>query len=192
MIASIRILAAVLFIAIAQIGHSQLYDSLKTKLDSIVHLAIKREAFPGCVIYAAQNGKLILLQSYGYHTYDSIRRVAVNDIYDLASITKVTGATLALMKLYEQGKISLDDPLKEYVSQIGRKVGRTTIRQCLAHQAGLYPWIPYYQEIRKKNGSFKKKTVGPLDEDFIYSLSDSLYLHKDFYRKIAPYTVQEE
>ncbi len=157
--------------------------SIEAQIDSIVSDAIKQEAFPGCVIYASKGDSVFFFKSYGYHTYDSVRRVALNDIYDLASVTKVTGATLALMKLYDDGLIDLDDPIGKYVDNVGR-IGKAGIRETLAHQAGLRPWIPYYQEVKKKNGSFKKNTVGLKSESHTYGLTDSLYLHKDFYAKI--------
>lgn len=158
-------------------------DSFVSQIDSIVGNAIQQEAFPGCVIYAAKGDSILLYKSYGYHTYDSMRRVAINDIYDLASVTKVTGATLALMKLYEEGLIKLDDPIGDYIDGLG-KIGNSTFRECLAHQAGLRPWIPYYQEVKKKNGKFKKNTIGPRSSSLTYPLTDSLYLYTDFYEKI--------
>lgn len=163
----------------------QTYDSLINELDSIVYEAINAEAFPGCVVYASQGDSVFVLKSYGYHTYDSTRRVAVNDIYDLASITKIVGGTLAMMKLYEDGHLDLDDEIRDHIDRIGRRVGRVTFREALAHQGGLYPWIPYHQESRRRNGKFRNKTVtNEVDEDYSYPLTDSLYLHSDFYSRI--------
>ncbi|WP_425391737.1 serine hydrolase domain-containing protein [Ekhidna sp.] len=174
----------VFFFAIV-FADGQSFDSLSNAIDSIVFDAIGAEAFPGCVIYASQGDSVFFLKSYGYHTYDSLRRVAVNDIYDLASVTKVVGGTLAMMKLYEESKFNLDDPIGDYIDKIGRKVGRVTFREALAHQGGLYPWIPYHQESRRKNGKFRKKTVtNEVDEDYSFALTDSLYLHSDFYSRI--------
>jgi len=165
------------------LGDDEDDGSFLLEIDSIVGNAIQLEAFPGCVIYVSRGDSILLFKSFGYHTYDSLRRVAVNDIYDLASVTKVTGATLAVMKLYEEGLINLDDPVGNYVEGIGR-IGSATIRECLAHQAGLRPWIPYYQEVKRKNGKFKRNTIGPKSESYNYPLTDSLYLYKDFYSKI--------
>ncbi len=159
-------------------------ESLRDGIDSVVYEAIKDWAFPGCVVYVSKGDSILFIRSYGHHTYDSLRRVAVNDIYDLASITKVVGGTLAMMKLYDDGKFNLDDPIGNYVDKIG-KVGKVTFREVLAHQAGLYPWIPYYQKIKKKNGKFRNKTVSyKSDEEYNYPLTDSLYLHSVFYEKI--------
>lgn len=179
-----RTFLVLLFASFFIIGWAQSYDSLKLKMDSIVAKAIKSESFPGCVIYASQKDSVLFFQAYGHHTYDSLRNTHIDDIYDLASITKVTGATLALMKLYEEGKINLDAPLQKYISGLGRRVSKVTIRECLAHQAGLRPWIPYYQQVRRKNGTYKRNTVGRKRKDFNYALTDSLFLHDDFYRKI--------
>lgn len=163
-------------------------DPVKTfesKVDSVVQQAIQNNAFPGCVIYASYQDSIIFHKSYGFHTYDSLIDVKKDNIYDLASVTKVMGATLAMMKLYEDSLIHLDAPIGDYVEKVGKKVGRVTIRQALAHQGGLYPWIPFHLEMRKKDGSFKSKSVSNIQsEEFPYALSDSLYLHRDFYRQI--------
>ena len=83
-------------------------------VDSIMHDAIIQKAFPGAQLLIAKQGKIIFHKTYGYHTYDSIQKVAKNDIYDLASVTKITGPLPALMKLYEEGKLDLDAPFSNY------------------------------------------------------------------------------
>ena len=171
------------FFAIFSVN-AQTFETLRNNIDSVVSEAIRAEAFPGCVVYASKGDSVMFIRSYGYHTYDSTRRVAVNDIYDLASVTKVVGGTLALMKLYDDGKFALDDPIGDYIEKLG-KFGKVTFREALAHQGGLYPWIPYYQEVRKSNGKYKSKTISTItSEDYPYALSDSLYLHAEFYNKI--------
>ncbi|WP_436516691.1 serine hydrolase domain-containing protein [Ekhidna sp. To15] len=165
-------------------ANAQSFETMRNQIDSVVYDAIKAKAFPGCVVYISTGDSIVFIRSYGHHTYDSLRRVAVNDIYDLASITKVVGGTLAMMKLYDDGKFNLDDPIGDYIDKIG-KVGKVTFREALAHQAGLYPWIPYYQEVKKRNRKYKSKTISSnTDEEYAYPLSDSLYLHSDFYDKI--------
>lgn len=158
---------------------------LEYKMDSVITNAIQHKAFPGCVVYAARKDSTVFFKSYGYHTYDSITEVTNESIYDLASITKVMAATLALMKLYDDGLIKLDDPISDYIDGIGRKVGSVSLREALAHQGGLYPWIPYYMEARKRNGSFRSKTLKTeYSEDYPYPVSSGLYLHIDYYQKI--------
>lgn len=178
------ILIPLLLFSFSSTLFSQVDHSLELEVDSIIFSAIQQEAFPGCVVYATHKDSVIFFKSYGFHTYDSARRVARNDIYDLASVTKVTAATLALMKLYDEGLIRLDHPISNYVDGVKGKFGSASIRETLAHQAGLRPWIPYYQEVRKKDGSYQSKTIrNEAGKGYKYSLTDSLYLHEDFYVK---------
>lgn len=159
---------------------------LQKDIDSIVNNAIAKEAFPGCVIYASYQCKPFVHKSYGFHTYDSVNNVYTSDIYDLASLTKVVAATTALMKLYEQGLIDLEAPIKDYVDGLGwSKIGKVTIREALSHQGGIKSWIKYYEEIQKSNSKYRNKTIaGSYSEEFPYKISDNQYLHRDFYQKI--------
>lgn len=159
---------------------------LQKDIDSIVNNAISKEAFPGCVIYASYQGKPFVHQAYGFHTYDSVRSVYTSDIYDLASLTKVTASTTALMRLYEDGLIDLEAPIKDYVDGLWwSKVGKVTLREALAHQGGMKGWIRYYDEIQKKNLKYKRKTISSsYSEDYPFKISEGQYLHNDFYKKI--------
>ncbi|MEL6672306.1 MAG: serine hydrolase [Bacteroidota bacterium] len=88
-------------------------DSL-VEIDAIIAEGIREFAFPGAQVLIAKEGKVIFHKAYGYHTYERQRPVETNDLYDLASITKVASTTLAAMKLYEEKKLRLDAPLKSY------------------------------------------------------------------------------
>ncbi len=164
---------------------SLILRKLQKDIDSIVNSAISKEAFPGAVVYASYQGKPLVYESYGYHTYDSLNPVYVSDIYDLASLTKVMASTLALMKLYDQGKVALDQPIKEYVNGMGwSKFGKVSIREALAHQGGIKSWIQYYNEIKRGNGTYKRNTISTeYSEKFPIQLTDNLFLHRDFYEK---------
>lgn len=168
---------------------SYLLGDLQKKVDLIVINAIQKQAFPGCVVYASHKGNPILLKSYGYKTYDSLDAVYTSDLFDMASVTKVMASTLALMKLYEDGLIDMDEPLKNYVDGLGwRKIGKVTLRQCLAHQAGLQSWIKFYEEIRRNNGRYKGHTISDSrSEDYPYKVAEGMFLHKEFYKRIKKY-----
>jgi beta-N-acetylhexosaminidase len=88
-------------------------DSLM-KIDQIIQEGIANYAMPGCQVLVAKSGKVIYNKTFGYHTYDRRRPVRENDLYDLASITKVAATTIASMKLYERGDLSLDSRLADY------------------------------------------------------------------------------
>src|SRR5690606_25937071 len=90
------------------------------RIDSLAALAIKEGAAPGGQVLAARDGKVIWQKSYGFHTYDSLVPVRNDDLFDLASITKVAASTTALMKLYEEGRFDLDAPLRKYLPYFKR------------------------------------------------------------------------
>jgi len=160
------------------------YAGLEKQIDSIIYEAIIHKAFPGCVVYAACEDSVLFHKPYGYHRYDSLIKTSEDDIYDLASITKIAGATIALMKLYDDGLLFLDDPINKYVQNMGGRVGKVTVRRALAHQGGLYPWIPFHEVIRKRNRTFKKKDIAKnKDENHEFQLAKELFLSNDFYEK---------
>lgn len=117
-------------------------------IDSIVYDAMARRAFPGCVVLAVQNGKIKYHKSFGHFEFDhSSLPVQLQSIYDLASVTKISATTVAVMKLYEEGKLDLDKTLGDYLPWTrGTNKAPLLIRDILLHQAGLNPYISFYRE----------------------------------------------
>lgn len=130
------------------------------KVDSIISNGIKNHAFPGAQVLVAKKGAVIYHKAFGFYTYDSIQPVALNAIYDLASVTKITAPLLALMKLYDEGKINLDLPFSAYWKPWGKIKNKKnlTLREILAHQAGLKPYIVFLNKVQKK-GRLKRKYI---------------------------------
>lgn len=164
------------------------------KIDSVLSVGIQNMAFPGAVLWVMHNDSVLIHEAYGYHTYDSLLKVEVDHLYDLASVTKVTAATLAVMKLYEEGLIQLDDPISVHLTFLkGNKRGKSTFRELLAHQAGWRPWIPYHQEIRDKKGRLKKKWIADeMSDRHDFKLAEGKYLRNDFYDKIKRFIKKAE
>lgn len=162
-------------------------SSLYTKVDSIVTKGIKEEAFPGAVVLVAVKGKIIFEEAYGYHTYDSIQRTSADDIFDLASVTKITGPLPAIMKLVGEGKLDLDAPFSTYWKRWQNRKDKKniTLREILAHQAGLEPYIIFLNEVLKKNGKPKRRFVrAEPNNRFQYRAYDGLYVKDRFDRKM--------
>ena len=88
-------------------------SEILAKIDSITNNAIYRGAFPGAQIMVIKNGIVVYSKGKGYHTYAKQRNVQNSDLYDLASLTKIMGTTLAAMKMYDTGKLGLDTELKK-------------------------------------------------------------------------------
>lgn len=169
----------------SEVGLDSTY--IYTKVDSIMTLGIQKNAFPGAQILVAKDGKIVFHQSYGFHTYDSIQKVSLDDIYDLASVTKILGALPALMKLVDEGKIDLDQPFSEYWKRWAKINDKKelTLREILAHQAGLEPYIVFLNKVTTKNGKIKKRFIkNKAKRGFTNQVYNNLYVKNKFNRKM--------
>lgn len=173
--------------------------TVNKEVDSIITNGIKNQSFPGAQVLVAQNGTVVFHQSYGFHTYDSIQPVALDDIYDLASVTKILGPLPALMKLVDEGKLDLDVPFSTYWKPWKRIKGKRnlTLREILAHQSGLKPYIIFLNKVVKKNGQLKKRFVKPnIKTGFAKEAYPGIYVknrfNKKMYRMINRSKVSEE
>lgn len=116
------------------------------KVDSIIEEAISDSAFPGGVLLVSKDGKILHEKAYGNYTYDhNSQRMKLSTIFDLASVSKVVGTTTAVMMLYDQGKMDLDDKVTKYLPGFGNNGKENiTIRNLLLHNSGLAPFKKYY------------------------------------------------
>jgi len=116
-------------------------------MESIVAEMIQSGAAPGCQILVAKDNKIVWQKAYGYHTYEKLNPVTNETIFDLASVTKVAATTISVMKLTENQQISLDAPMSKYVPELKTTDKKDlTVREIMAHHAGLQAWIPFYQQ----------------------------------------------
>ncbi len=120
---------------------------LNAKIDSTVNLAIREKATPGAVVLVAKNGKVIFQKAYGKHTYEGTEKVQLTDLYDLASVTKISTSVLAMMKFQDEGIFNLNMTMKDLMPdwQNSNKAG-LVYKDILSHQARLKAWIPFWQD----------------------------------------------
>lgn len=159
---------------------------MESKLDSVIQNGIDSMAFPGAQLLIAKGGKTIVHKAYGHHTYDQKREVELDHLYDLASVTKVSSGLPILMKFFADGRFDLDKPLKDYYSKFKRSnKADLTPREILSHQSGLEPYIVYWQNTLKEDGSFKRKTFkNRSSRRYPIKIVDSLYLFKRYKNKM--------
>ncbi|MDF1574260.1 MAG: glycoside hydrolase family 3 N-terminal domain-containing protein [Bacteroidales bacterium] len=124
-----------------------LHPDTLLKMEEIIHRALREKAMPGCQVLVARRGKVVWHRTYGHHTYQRKRAVQADDIYDLASITKMASITAALMRLHDLGKFHEDSLLGAYepIPDSSNKAG-LLVADVLAHQSGMIPYIPFYYE----------------------------------------------
>jgi beta-glucosidase-like glycosyl hydrolase/CubicO group peptidase (beta-lactamase class C family) len=156
---------------------------LKKKIDSIVISGIEMRAFPGCQILVVKNGSIIFEQSYGYQTYDSILPVNNQTIYDVASLTKVSASVPVLMRLVDQKKLDLDNPISSYLPYLeGSNKENMIFRDILSHQAQLTAWIPFYWYNTDSAGVLNPDVFQNYQtDDFNIRVAEGLFI-KDSYK----------
>ena len=156
-------------------------SSILKKVDSTALNGIEIKAYPGCRILAAKEGHIFYDKSFGYLTYD--KKVPVNKdiIYDLASLTKILSTTLALMKLDEEGKIDLNKKLVDYLPFLqGSNKEDLGFKEVLTHQAGLYPWIAYYDTTMRDYGPDSTIFHKNISEDYPTRVAQNMYIRKNY------------
>jgi CubicO group peptidase (beta-lactamase class C family) len=153
-------------------------DNLKA-IDDIAREAIANRATPGCVVLVAKDGKVIFNKAYGYHTYDNLQPDKITDIFDVASMTKVSATTMEAMQLYDQQMLHLDSTAGTYLAST-RKTNKNnlTVREILEHQAGLIPDIPTFTKIKPTDYSADSSAAFPT------KVNNGYYLRKGYFEDV--------
>jgi CubicO group peptidase (beta-lactamase class C family) len=141
-------------------------------------------------VLIARKGIVVLNKCYGFHLYDSTEAVSEHDLWDLASVTKVSAATPSLMLLNDRGLFDPDKTLGQYLPwyRFSNK-GDMLLREMLAHQAGLRSWIPFWRNTLENDSTFRRGIFRDYsNRRFALQVSDSIYMNrhylKDMFREI--------
>jgi len=159
---------------------------LYSRIDSVVNIGLEAKAYPGCEVMVARKGIVVFHKTYGYHTYEKHTPVWKEDLFDLASVTKVSSTLAGLMLLDSQGKFSVDNRLGDYLHDF-RNTNKENLlmKDLLAHQAGMRDWIPFWKETVRTDSSFKRRTFShEQSEHFPIKVADDLFIHKNYRKKI--------
>ena len=148
-------------------------------IDNIAAEAMREQATPGCVVLVARDGKVIFNKAYGYHTYSKNIPDKLTDIFDVASMTKISATTMEAMQLTDQGKLNVDSTLGYYLPQ-ARKTNKKelTIREVLEHQAGLIPDIPTFDKIKPTDHTSDSSAFYPT------KVNENYFLRKDYFKDV--------
>ena len=169
-----------------QVEEAGMQSECFEKIDSIIDEGIKQKAYPGAQVLIAKDGKIIYERNVGYQTYDSQEAITDSSVYDLASLTKVLATTIAVMKLYEEDKFSLDDKLSKYLPYLKKtNKSKITIREVLAHTAGLKAFIPIWKNslnaAKEQTDLYSNNKYG--NKDYL-QVCDSLFIQKAYKKEI--------
>lgn len=153
------------------------------KVDSVAQYAVDNKMTPGIQLLIARKGKVIYNKNFGKHTYEGNEIVTSNDIYDVASLTKILATLPLLMELEEQGIVNLDEKLSKLLPEYKNSNKKNvTIKQMLSHYARLSPWIPFYVATldpvtKKPSGKYYRNFPS---SKFNIEVTHNLFLRNDY------------
>lgn len=134
-------------------------------IDSIVTAGLKEDAYPGCQVLVMKNGQPLYDKSFGVHSAQDNTPVRPTDLFDLADLSQTTGTLLAVMKLYDEGKLKLTDRIAQFIPELrSNNKKNITIAELLFHESGLAPNIRFHREIIDDNSFYGPFTQGWADE----------------------------
>lgn len=150
-------------------------------IDAVARKGLAAGAYPGCRVLVLKDGQPVYDKGFGTHSDKDTTAVRSTDLFDLASLTKTTATLLAVMKLYDEGKIKLDDKVSKYLPLLRNGNKRNiTIRELLLHESGLPPYIRFYVDIIDPNSVHGPYSQSWVDEWHRTRVSEHSYYCTDF------------
>jgi uncharacterized protein YbbC (DUF1343 family) len=143
-------------------------------LDQAINDAVKEGLIPGAVLVVGHSGQIIYRKAYGYRALvPEKEQMTLDTIFDVASLTKVVATTPSIMKLFQEGKIRLDDPVTKYLPEFEGGHSGITVRNLMTHFSGMPPdldlkprWSGYETGIER---ALHQTPVYPPGTHFTYS-----------------------
>ena len=149
-----------------------------SRIDAVVRDAIAQRATPGAVVMVVKDGNVVFNKAYGSHTYEEKTATHINDIFDIASVTKTAATTMAAMKLYEQQKLDLNASIGSYLEDVKyTNKANIPVRDVMLHQAGFVN-LDFFGGLRSTDHSSDSSALYPI------KLTDHYYLRKDYYKDV--------
>ncbi|MDB5030555.1 serine hydrolase [Mucilaginibacter sp.] len=164
-------------------------SDLLAGIDSLVAAGIATHAAPSVVVLLAKDGEVIFHKAYGKHTYDGSEITKPDDLFDMASVTKVTATTPSIMRLYDRKVINLDSPISKYVALVRDAPDKrdVKIKEALLHEAGFTPYIKFYEQLKPSDMSRDSSAAYPT------KVADNYYLRANYFDEVMwPVTLKSE
>ncbi len=174
-------------------------SQLLKRVDSIAETVVDSAMAPGMQLLIARKGKVVYRKSFGYHTDEKKIKVNNNDLYDLASVTKILGGLPLIMKAEEEGKLSIDSKLGDLMPILKNTDKKDiTVKEALSHYAKFQAWIPYFKftidSVSQKPSSKYYHSRG--SRKYAVEVAKNFYLRSDYkdtiYQMIADSPLREK
>lgn len=184
------------------------------QIEELARQGLQAGAYPGCRVLVLKDGVAMLDKGYGVHSPVDATPVRSTDLFDVAAITRTAATVLAVMKLYDTGKLQLDAKLSTYLPSLrSTNKANLTVRQLLMHEGGLpaydrfyldaidpnsvhgpymQSWVDTWHHTRVSEHSYWcsdfrfKKGIASLMPTAQHTLqvSDSLWLNRSFHQQV--------
>lgn len=165
-------------------------SDLVSKIDSLAAYTLEQEMTPGMQILIARKGKVIYNKNFGYHTYDKEIKVQEDDVYDLASLTKILATLPILMTLEESNKIDLKSKLYELLPELATSnKANMSVLEMLSHYAKLQAWIPFYKKTLEDKSKYY---TTEFSKKFSVKVAQNMYLRTDYQDSIYARIVESD
>ncbi|HPW61850.1 MAG TPA: serine hydrolase [Cyclobacteriaceae bacterium] len=149
------------------------------QIDAIAHEAIDSGATPGSHLLVAKDGKVIYEHSAGWLTYENKIPVTEQTIYDLASVTKVSATLQTVMFMHEKGLIDINKKASVYLPELKESNKKDfIIKDILTHQAGLWPFLPFWAETVKDGKLLPAYYSYQTNLDYPFPVAEGIYASK--------------
>lgn len=175
-------------VSLGRLGYSKpemvgLSSDTLYKIDSIMGEMIRLQASPGGQILIAKDGKIVFQKAFGKLSQDG-SNVSNTTIYDVASITKILATTISAMKLVDNHKLNIHNPLRNYISGIlGTDKTQLVVQDIMAHHGRLIPWIGFHQNTTLPNKKFGYNPTyysGLLQEKYNIPVAKGMFMRSDY------------
>lgn len=155
-------------------------SSRLTVIDSLMKVAIADHVTPGAVVLMAKDGQVVFHKAYGHHTYSREEITKADDLFDLASVTKVSATTPSIMRLVDQNRIDLKTPVSNYVARTRTIPDKATvtIREAMLHEAGYTPYIKFYEQLKPLDLSPDSSAMFPT------KVADGFFLRANYFEEV--------
>jgi len=144
-------------------------------VDAVVEKAVADGIIPGAVLLVGHNGKVVHRKAFGMRSLEPVREpMTVDTVFDLASLTKCIATAISVMKLVEDGRVRLSDPVAVYLPEFAQNGKKDiTVRDLLTHYSGLRPDLDLQTPWKGRDTAFEMATrerpANPPGSRFVYS-----------------------
>jgi uncharacterized protein YbbC (DUF1343 family)/CubicO group peptidase (beta-lactamase class C family) len=144
-------------------------------IDAIMEKAVVEGMIPGGVVLIGHNGSVVYRKAFGSRSLEPTHEaMTVDTIFDLASLTKCIATTTSMMKLIQDGRVRLNDPVSMYLPEFAQNGKQDiTVRELMTHYSGLAPDLDLKEQWQGRDAAFgmamREKPANPPGSRFVYS-----------------------